>query len=55
MPVYDRTLSVGQGKLDPELEAWLPTGPIVGQFTRWSQACYTATIELAELIKARIG
>ncbi len=33
MPVYDRTnipLSVGRGKLDPELEAWLPTGPVLG-------------------------
>lgn len=25
------------------------------QFTRWSHACHTATIELAELIKKRIG
>ena len=25
------------------------------QFTRWSHACHTPTIELAELIKKRIG
>jgi hypothetical protein len=25
------------------------------QFTRWPHACHTATIELAELIKKRIG
>jgi acetyl esterase len=25
------------------------------QFTRWSHACHTATIELAELIKKRVG
>ena len=25
------------------------------QFTTWSHACHTATIELAELIKKRIG
>ncbi len=25
------------------------------QFTKWSHACHTATIELAELIKKRIG
>ncbi|MET7398811.1 alpha/beta hydrolase [Dactylosporangium sp. NPDC005572] len=33
MPVYDRTTipeSVGRGKLDPELAAWLPTGPTLG-------------------------
>src|SRR5580693_3301393 len=33
MPVYDRTNvpdSVGRGTLDPELKAWLPTGPTLG-------------------------
>jgi acetyl esterase len=33
MPVYDATnipASVGRGTLDPELEAWLPTGPTLG-------------------------
>jgi acetyl esterase len=33
MPVYDRTnipIAVSRGKLDPELEAWLPTGPVLG-------------------------
>ncbi|MEU4476301.1 alpha/beta hydrolase [Micromonospora sp. NPDC023888] len=33
MPVYDRTTipeSVGRGSLDPELAAWLPTGPTLG-------------------------
>ena len=33
MPVYDRITipaRVGRGKLDPELERWLPTGPTLG-------------------------
>jgi acetyl esterase/lipase len=33
VPVYDRTTipaSVGRGTLDPELAAWLPTGPTLG-------------------------
>jgi hypothetical protein len=33
MPVYDRTnipTAVSRGKLDPELKAWLPTGPVLG-------------------------
>ena len=33
MPVYDRDSipsSVGRGTLDPELKAWLPTGPVLG-------------------------
>jgi len=33
MPVYDRTnvpTAVSRGDLDPELKAWLPTGPVLG-------------------------
>jgi acetyl esterase len=33
MPVYDRTnvpTAVSRGELDPELRAWLPTGPVLG-------------------------
>ncbi|WP_426512111.1 alpha/beta hydrolase [Dactylosporangium sp. McL0621] len=33
MPVYDRTTippTVGRGRLDPELAAWLPSGPTLG-------------------------
>src|ERR1700735_5384198 len=33
MPVYDRTNipdTVGRGTLDPELKAWLPSGPTLG-------------------------
>src|SRR5580698_10365888 len=33
MAIYDRTNvpdSVGRGTLDPELEAWLPSGPTMG-------------------------
>ena len=33
MPVHDRTnipTAVSRGKLDPELKAWLPTGPVLG-------------------------
>jgi acetyl esterase len=40
MPVYDRTnipTAVSRGKLDPELEAWLPTGPVLGADTDIAQ------------------
>ena len=33
MPVYDAANvpdAVGRGTLDPELEAWLPSGPVLG-------------------------
>ena len=33
MPVYDAAHvpdTVGRGTLDPELEAWLPSGPTLG-------------------------
>ena len=54
MPVYDRTnipTAVSRGQLDPELEAWLPTGPVLGADT--DIASGSATTSNSESVPGR--